>query len=290
MRYADLTRFLGVKVEIYQLSTLPTSSLRTSSPTSNGPLAPSGSFTWLFWAIRKRRGMASMKALMGTWKERSNNQRHMLGTKISPIQGFNASYFHLWHRNLGRWLEKLSLESPLRRALRCISWRLTSKCILQLPIISYWLNTEDLPKNYTLSSLLWSFNNTLPTYPPSWLVNKVASISQHLANQGFNIWYSSTTIWKTSWGLSHWGTHDNPTTSKTTYVDIEFFLAKEWNSFHLFGKKLDYLHLKDFLQYKCELYLKQPLTPPQHKIIADYRTSNHRLEIETRQWTMYPYL
>jgi hypothetical protein len=31
--------------------------------------------------------------------------------------------------------------------------------------------------------------------------------------------------------------------------------------FHLFGKKLDYLHLKDFLKKECELYLKQPLTP-----------------------------
>ena len=27
------------------------------------------------------------------------------------------------------------------------------------------------------------------------------------------------------------------------------------------GEKLDYLHLKDFLKYKCKLYLKQPLTP-----------------------------
>jgi hypothetical protein len=42
------------------------------------------------------------------------------------------------------------------------------------------------------------------------------------------------------------------------------FLAKEWKSFHLFGKKLDYLHLKDFLKYECELYLKQPLTPRVH--------------------------
>jgi hypothetical protein len=33
-----------MKVEIYQLPTLPTS-LRTSSPTSNGPLAPSGSLS-----------------------------------------------------------------------------------------------------------------------------------------------------------------------------------------------------------------------------------------------------
>ena len=44
IRYVGVTRLLGVKVEIHQLPTLPTSSLRTSSPTSGEPLAPSGSF------------------------------------------------------------------------------------------------------------------------------------------------------------------------------------------------------------------------------------------------------
>jgi len=44
IRHACLTRLLGVKVEIYQLPTLPTSSLRTSSPTSGEPLVPSSSF------------------------------------------------------------------------------------------------------------------------------------------------------------------------------------------------------------------------------------------------------
>ena len=39
------------------------------------------------------------------------------------------------------------------------------------------------------------------------------------------------------------------------------------NSFHLSSKKLDSLHLKDFLKYKCELYLKQLLTPPQQKLL-----------------------
>ena len=32
----------------------------------------------------------------------------------------------------------------------------------------------------------------------------------------------------------------------------EVFLAKEWNSFHLSRNKLDYLHLRKFLKYKCE--------------------------------------
>jgi hypothetical protein len=45
IRYAGLTQLLGVKVEIYQLCTLPTSSLQTSSPTSGGPLAPNGSLS-----------------------------------------------------------------------------------------------------------------------------------------------------------------------------------------------------------------------------------------------------
>ena len=53
-----------------------------------------------------------------------------------------------------------------------------------------------------------------------------------------------------------------------------------WISFHFLGKKQDYLHLKDFLKYECELYLKQPLTPPQRKIIIGYPTSNHRCATE----------
>ena len=44
IRHASLTRLLDTKVEIYQLPTLPTSLLQTSSPTSGEPLAPSGSF------------------------------------------------------------------------------------------------------------------------------------------------------------------------------------------------------------------------------------------------------
>ena len=43
IRRASLTQLLCMKVDIYQLPTLPTSLLRTSSPTSGEPLAPSGS-------------------------------------------------------------------------------------------------------------------------------------------------------------------------------------------------------------------------------------------------------
>ena len=68
-------------------------------------------------------------------------------------------------------------------------------------------------------------------------------------------------------GLSQWETHDNPTISKIACDDIkDVFLAVEWNSFHLLGeKKLDLLHLKDFLKYECELYFNQPLTPLERK-------------------------
>ena len=67
-----------------------------------------------------------------------------------------------------------------------------------------------------------------------------------------------------------------------------FSWVKKWNSFHLSRKKLNYLHLEDFLKYECELYLKQPLAPPQRKIVATYRTSNHTVDIEIRRWSTIP--
>jgi hypothetical protein len=52
-----------------------------------------------------------------------------------------------------------------------------------------------------------------------------------MVEQGFNTWDKLTTMWKTSWVLSHWETHDNPTTLIIAYDDIkEAFLVKEWNS------------------------------------------------------------
>jgi hypothetical protein len=55
---------------------------------------------------------------------------------------------------------------------------------------------------------------------------------------------------------------------KIAFDDLKLvLLVKEWNSFHLPRKKLDYLYFKDLFKYKCELHLKQPLTPPQRKIM-----------------------
>ena len=77
---------------------------------------------------------------------------------------------------------------------------------------------------------------------------------QHLAEQEFDTWHRSTTMLKASWGLSHLETRDN----LTTLIVKETFLANQWNSFHLLGKKLDHIHLKEFLKYEWEPYSKQP--------------------------------
>ena len=62
--------------------------------------------------------------------------------------------------------------------------------------------------------------------------------------------------------------------------------AKEWTSFHLTGKKLGYLDVKDFLNHECVLYLKQALTPPHRQVIYVYHTLNHRFAIEIGWWSL----
>jgi hypothetical protein len=58
--------------------------------------------------------------------------------------------------------------------------------------------------------------------------------------------------------------------------------------FHLSGKKLGYLHLKEFLKHKCALYLKQSLTPPHCKIVVTNCTSTHSIAIEIKLWLTIP--
>ena len=43
-----------------------------------------------------------------------------------------------------------------------------------------------------------------------------------------------------------------------------------------------------FLHYECESYLKQPLPPPQLKVVVAYRTSNHGLAIQSGQQSTIP--
>ena len=50
------------------------------------------------------------ESLDGHFKGRSSNSSHLLGTWISSMQGVGASNFHMWHKNLGRWLQKISLK------------------------------------------------------------------------------------------------------------------------------------------------------------------------------------
>ena len=62
--------------------------------------------------------------------------------------------------------------------------------------------------------------------------------------------------------------------------DIEVFLAKEWNSFHLSWKKLEDLHLKVLLKYKWEWYLKQGISPSLYMI--DYAIFSPLMQCRTR--------
>jgi hypothetical protein len=61
---------------------------------------------------------------------------------------------------------------------------------------------------------------------------------------------------------------------------VEFFPS--------FGEEIRLLHLKDFLKYVSGMYLKQPLTLPQHKIVVAYHTSNHGLAIKIGWWSIIP--
>ena len=126
-----------------------------------------------------------------------------------------------------------------------------------------------------------------PHLPSSRLVSRATSLSQHLVEQEAN----------TCTNRQPDGRHHGkfmPTQHQKSYLMISrrLFLLKNCNSFHLLVKKLEYLHVKDFLKYKCVLYLKQPLTPPQRNIIVAHRNSNHRLAIGN--WMVvnlnYPYL
>lgn len=57
--------------------------------------------------------------------------------------------------------------------------------------------------------------------------------------------------------------------------------------FHLTWKKLDFLHLKDLLNFECKAYLKESILSPQRKIIGAYRSSDYSLAIETGLlWTI----
>ena len=103
---------------------------------------------------------SQMNALMVTLRKESAKgvtcwelKSHLFKAMMLPTFTYGTK---IWGRQLGRFS---------RRAWGCI-WCPTSKCILRLLIIFCKPNLENFPYNYTLSTLLWAFNNGLPTYLP----------------------------------------------------------------------------------------------------------------------------
>ena len=62
---------------------------------------------------------------------------------------------------------------------------------------------EELPIKLHALKLTMGFQQWSARLSSIWLVKTTSSQSQHLAVQGFNTPYKSTTMWKTSRGLSH---------------------------------------------------------------------------------------
>ena len=112
-----------------------------------------------------------------------------------------------------------------------------------------------------LLSSLRAFKSRLHTYPPLGQLVKQPHFSCHLVEQGFHTWHKLSTMWKASWGLSRWG---NPTTSKShSMIPRRLFLAEEWNFLPSLKEETKLPPPQGFfLKYECEMYLKQPLTPP----------------------------
>ena len=104
---------------------------------------------------------------------------------------------------------------------------------------------------------------------------------------GICTWHKSTTMWKALWDLSRWETHDNPTPSKITFGDLKkaFLAFKRVELIPSLDEGTRLPPPQGLSKSECELYLKQPLTPPQRKIIATNCTLNHRLAIENGRWS-----
>jgi hypothetical protein len=77
----------------------------------------------------------------------------------------------------------------------------------------------------------------------------------------------------------------NPISLEITLDDLrEVVLAIEWKFFPSLKEEPRLPPPQGISQVlECGLYLKQPFTPPQHKIMMAYCTSNHRLVIEIGQ-------
>ena len=108
-----------------------------------------------------------------------------MGNQISPIQGFtSASYFHVWHWNLGRWLEILSLESLWEGHGDAYDISRQSEFLDYLSYLIGWIRR--ISYRIVCSQAYCKLSTMAHPPIPSWLTSKATSLSQHLAKQGDN--------------------------------------------------------------------------------------------------------
>jgi hypothetical protein len=161
---------------------------------------------------------------------------------ISKLWFFQPSHNMVQNLGGGRDIWTNFIERLSNKAWGCIWW-LTSKCFSWHPIIYCWQNVEKAHGIIHTYSANYEFPTT--NCPPTLLL--VSPINQH---HFINTWLNKY-LTPNSLGRHH-GVYHN---------------AKPMTSQH----HKNYLHLKDFLNYKCASYLKQPLTllPPckKHRFI-----------------------
>lgn len=83
---------------------------------------------------------------IGTLRKGSSSRSYMMETQVISIQGFWRFQLSLLALKFGEEMWKTSIGMLLRWAWRYIIWCLTSKCVLQQPIIFCWSNLENFPR------------------------------------------------------------------------------------------------------------------------------------------------
>ena len=142
-----------------------------------------------------------MKALMGTlrkeaivgltcWKLKS----HLFKALVLPTFMYD---FEIWEGDLKNFHWKVFEKGMKMYMMSHV--KVSSLTAFHILLAEF----GDLPIELYTLKLIMDFQQWLAHLSPSWLFNKATSLSQHLAKQGFNNWHKSTTMWKTSWDLSH---------------------------------------------------------------------------------------
>ena len=150
------------------------------------------------------------------------------------------------------------------------------------------IESEELPiKVYTLK-LTMGFQQQLGHLSPSWLVTKATSLSHTKPNKDLTLGTNQQPCGK------HHGVYligipmtTQPYQKQHMMMSRRLFLLKSGTLSISQGRDQSTSTSRiriPFLKYECELYLKQPLAPPQCKIIVAYRTSNNRLATKIGRW------